>query len=58
MQCKCGGETVDRVVIRKGEKAGEYAICNGCKRICWIWKSDDLSEEIETTLKTGVSMDE
>ena len=46
MQCSCGGETLDRKVIRDKKLAGEYARCPNCGRILWLWKSEELKQEI------------
>lgn len=33
MQCKCGGETASKEVIRKGEVVTEYQECVACTRV-------------------------
>lgn len=45
MECKCGGSTVDREVVRNKQVAGEYRICTACGRIQWLWKSERLIKE-------------
>lgn len=35
MECKCGGQTTDRQVIRAGKRVGWYAKCTACARIHW-----------------------
>lgn len=47
MQCTCGGETIDKDVIRNKKKAGEYRECRRCGRMSWIWKTDELTKELQ-----------
>lgn len=42
MECKCGGSTVDKIVVRDSKPAGEFKECTACGRIMWLWKSDKL----------------
>ena len=37
MECKCGGSTIDRNVVKDKTVVGSYAKCNACGRIHW-WK--------------------
>lgn len=51
MQCNCGGITeTTHKVVRKGELQGEYEKCPSCGRICWLWKSEELDMEIESSI--------
>jgi hypothetical protein len=46
MECKCGGVTVDRQVVRKKKVAGEHAVCTACGRISWRWRTKELEDEL------------
>lgn len=46
MECKCGGITTDRTVVRNGEPAGEYVRCTACGRTTWRWMTPDLEGEL------------
>jgi hypothetical protein len=46
--------THDREVVRKKQIAGRYARCEGCGRIHWWFKTDELSREIEAAQKKGL----
>ena len=45
MECKCGGVTVDRMVIRNKQPAGEFARCTACGLVSWLWKTEALKSE-------------
>ena len=45
MECKCGGSTVDREVVRSKQLAGEYRLCVACGRIQWLYQSEELKKE-------------
>ncbi len=50
MQCNCGAVTESiHKVVRDKVLQGEYQKCGSCGRIMWIWKSDSLKNELEST---------
>ncbi len=53
MNCKCGGHTTDKKVIRNKVTAGEYAHCGFCGRIMWLSISDELKEELKGERETA-----
>lgn len=44
MECKCGGVTVDRSVVRKREKVAEYVECKACGRVTFRYGKQRLRE--------------
>lgn len=41
MQCKCGGSTKDKRVVRNKRVVSEYAECESCGRV-HVWWSNDV----------------
>lgn len=41
MQCKCGGSTKDKRVVKNKRVVSEYAECESCGRV-HVWWSNDV----------------
>ncbi len=45
MECKCGGSTLDRNVVRERSVVGRFRQCQACGFVSWAWFEEGWTAE-------------